>query len=350
MKISGPGRFVLCVSFLLLVGYVVASPPKAAYHLLKKVPLGVAEGGDEYYDLVAANADLRRVYLTHGTEVIVIDADTGSEVGKVIGMKRSKGVAVVPELGKGFITDDGTNDVVIFDLKTLKTTGRVKTDPGPDSIIYDPSSKHVFSLNAQAKDVTVIDPQSETVVGTIPLGGAPEFAVADGKGTVYVNIENTSEVVVIDSRALTIKARWPVAPAGMPGGLAMDRKHRRLFIAGGNPQLLVVMNADNGRVIQSFPISAGQDAADFDPGTGLVFVPTREGMIHIFHEDSPDMYSVVETVKSEYGAKCMALDPKTHKLFLDTSDFGPPPAPTVEHPHPVPRRIPGAFRLLIFGT
>jgi len=350
MKISGLGRFVLCVFFLLLVGYVVASPPKGSYHLLKKVPLGVAAGGDEYYDLVTAEPSLRRVYLTHGAEVNVINADTGAEVGKVTGMKKNHGVAVVPEFGKGFITDGGTNEVVIFDLKTLKITGRVKTDAGPDCIMYDPASKHVFSLNGDSKDATVIDPKSETVVATLPLGGTPECAVADGKGTIYDNIESANEVAVIDSSTLKIKAHWPVAPAGTPGGLAMDIEHRRLFIAGGDPTMFVVMNADNGQVIQSFPISNGQDATAFDPGTGLVFISTRAGVIHIFHEDSPDKYSVVDPVATEYGAKCMALDPKTHKLFLTTSDFGPAPAPTAQQPHPNPARVPGAFRLLIVGT
>jgi DNA-binding beta-propeller fold protein YncE len=348
MRISGLGYFVFCGSFLLLVGYIVASPPKGAYHLHKSVPLGAAEGGDEYYDLIALDAGMRRVYLTHGTEVRVVNADSGTEVGTITGMKKSHAVAMVQELGKGFITDGGADEVLVFDLKTLKVTGRVKTDSGPDSIMYDPASKRIFSFNGHANDATVIEPRSETVVGTIPMGGVPEFAVSDGKGTIYDNIENTSELAVIDSHALKIKARWPVAPAETPGALAIDRQHRRLFIAG--EKMFVVMNADNGKVIKSFPISAGQDADAFDPETGLVFVSTREGMIHIFHEDSPDKYSVVEPVKTEYGAKCMALDPKTHNLFLDTSDFGPPPPATAQQPHPLPARIPGAFRLLIFGT
>jgi YVTN family beta-propeller protein len=350
MKITGLGRFVFCVPFLVLVGYIVASPPQGNYHLLKRVPLGVAEGGDEYEDYIAVDAGMRRVYLTHGTEVRVVNADSGAEVGTITGMKKTHGVATVQELDKGFISDGGADEVVVFDLKTLKIIGRVKTDSGPDSIMYDPASGRIFSFNGHANNATVIDPKSETVVGTIPLGGVPESAVSDEKGTIYVNIENTSELAVIDSGALKVKARWPVAPAGTPAALAIDRQHRRLFIAGGNPQILAVMNADNGKVIQSFPISAGQDADDFDPETGLVFVSTRDGMIHIFHEDSPDKFSVVEPVKTEYGAKCMAIDPKTHKLFLDTSDFGPPPPPTAERPHPLPPRIPGAFRLLIFGT
>ena len=165
----------------------------------------------------------------------------------------------------------------------------------------------------------------------------------------YVNGEEKSEVMVIDSRALAIRARWPVAPAGAPTAMAMDREHRRLFIGGRNPQVLVVMNADSGKVIQSFPISAGVDANIYESETRLVFSSTREGMIHIFHEDTPDKFSVVAAVKTEYGAKTMALDPKTHHLLVDTADFGQPPAPTPQRPHPNPVPIPGTFRLLVYG-
>jgi len=164
------------------------------------------------------------------------------------------------------------------------------------------------------------------VVKSIPLGGGPEFAAADGKGMVYNNIEDKNELVAIDSTTLTVKSRWPVAPAGQPTALAMDREHRRLFVAGRNPQKLVILDADNGKVIQSFPISAGRTRMFFEPETGLIFASTREGMVHIFHEDTPDKYSEVETVKTEYGAKTMALDSKTHNIYLTTADFGPPPA------------------------
>jgi hypothetical protein len=166
---------------------------------------------------------------------------------------------------------------------------------------------------------------------------------------VYDNIEDTNEVVAIDSRALTVKSRWPVAPAGGPTAMAMDREHRRLFSAGRNPQMLVVMDADSGKVIQSFGITAGADAAAYEPETGLVFVSTREGMIHIFHEDSPDKFSAVESVKTEFGAKTMGLDTKTHNLFVDTADFGPAPAPTTERPNPRRMPVPGTFHLLIYG-
>jgi len=194
----------------------------------------------------------------------------------------------------------------------------------------------------------VIDAKTGNVLATIDLGGGPEFAVADGRGTIYNNIEDKNEVITIDAQLMTVRSRWPVAPAGGPTALAIDARHRRLFSAGRNPQILVVMDADRGKVIQSFPISAGADAAAYDEETGLIFASTREGMVHIFHEDSPDKFSVVETVKTQYGAKTMGLDTQTHNLFLDTANFAPP-SQSAALPKPRPEPIPGTFRVLVYG-
>jgi DNA-binding beta-propeller fold protein YncE len=346
-------RFIARITFGLIVFFSVfalAMVEGAGYHQLKKLPLGAAAGSTrEYFDYITVDSSARRVYLSHGTEIKVLDADSGALVGNITGLQQDHGVAVAEEFGRGFITDGGQAKVVIFDLKTLKTVGEAKAGKDADSIVYDPASKRVFSMNGDPHNSTVIDAKTGNVVGTIELGGGPEFAVADGKGTVYVNIEDKNEVVSIDSNTLKIKARWPLAPAGTPTALAMDLEHRRLFSAGRNPQMLVVLNADSGKVVQSFPISAGVDAAAYDPGTGLIFVSTREGMIHIFHQDSPDKYSEVETVKTEFGAKTLGLDTKTHNVFLATADFAPPAAPTAEHPHPQRTAIPGTFHLLVYG-
>jgi YVTN family beta-propeller protein len=295
------------------------------------------------------DSSARRVYLSHGTEIKVIDADNFSLIGNITGLKQDHGVAIASEFGRGFITDGGQGKVIIFDLKTLKVIGEAKADNDADSVVYDPVSKRVFAMNGDPNSSTVIDAKSGTVAATVKLGGAPEFAVADGRGTVYVNLEDKNEVVAIDSRALTIKSRWPVAPAGRPTALAMDIKRQRLFSAGRNPQLLVVMDADSGKIIQSFPISAGVDAAAYEPETGMIFASTREGMVHIFHEDSPDKFSEVETVKTEFGAKTMGLDTKTHKLFVDTAEFGPPATPTADRPRPPQRAVPGTFHVLVYG-
>ena len=329
---------------------VVAAPPAGGYHLLKKIPLGAAPGGGEYFDYITVDSGARRVYLSHGAEVKVLDADSSVEVGTITGFKRSHGVALAPDLGRGFVSDGDLGEAVIFDLKTFKTLGPVKADEDADSILYDPASKHIFVFNGRPKSATVIDPAKGTVLGAIPLGGSPEQAVSDGKGTIYDNLEDTGEVVGIDSQSLKIKTRWKVAPAGQPVAIAMDRQHRRLFISGRNPKMLIMMDADNGKVIGlPFPIGDRVDTNIFEPETGSVFASTREGAIHVFHEDSPEKLSAVETVKTEFGAKTMGLDSKTHNLYVDTSDFDPPAAPTPQQPNPQPRAKPGTFRVLIYG-
>jgi YVTN family beta-propeller protein len=345
-------RYSLAVGscFLLAAGCVFAFQAMGGYHLLQKVSLGAAEGGGEYFDYITVDATARRAYLSHGTEVKVIDADSGAVVGNITGLQRDHGVALVPELGRGFISDGDAGQAVVFDLKTLKTVGRVKADRDADSILYDPVSKRIFVFNGEPNSCTVIDPAKETVVATLPLGGAPEQAVADGKGTIYDNLEDKNEVIAIDSRTLKITARWPVAPAGQPVSIAMDREHRRLFVAGRNPQLLVIMDADSGKVIgPALPIGARVDANVYDPQTGLVASSTGDGAIYVFHEDSPDKLSAVETVKTEFGAKTMALDLQTHNLWVDTAEFEPPPAATAQKGNPRPRAKPGTFHLLIYG-
>jgi YVTN family beta-propeller protein len=350
MKSSALRRITICFALLTLAGLAVAVPPPAAYHLLKKYTFGAAEGSTrEYFDYVFVDSAARRAYLSHGTEIVVVDTDNGALLGKITGMKQVHGVAVAAEFNRGFISDGAQGKLIIFDLKTLKVTGEAKAENDADCVIYDLASKRVFSMNGDSNNSTVVDAATTKVVGTVALGGAPEFAVADGKGTIFNNLEDKNEVIAIDSTSLTVKSRWPVAPAGGPTAIAMDREHRRLFIAARNPQMFVVMDADSGKVIQSFPISAGADADAYDPATGLVFVSTRDGMIHIFHEDSPDKFTAMDPVTTEYGAKTMGLDTKTHNLFLTTADFAPAPAATAEHPNPRRSAISGTFRLLVFA-
>ena len=342
MKFSSLGRVVVGL-FVLLGTYAFAGPPGTGYHQLKRLSLA-NPGQKEYFDYVVVDNDARRVYLTHGFEVKVLDADSLAVIATIGGLVRCHGVAIVKDLNKGFITDGEAAKIVVFDLKSLKVTGSIHSSDDTDSIVYDPVSKYVVSFNGDSKNATVVDPKKETVVKAIDLGGGPEFPVADGKGMIYDNNSDLNAILAIDTKSLTIKDKWPTAPAGEPTALAMDRQHRRLFCAGRKPQNMVVMDADSGKIIQSFPITAGVDAAVFEPATGLIFVSTREGFIHIFHEDSPDKYSEVDKVKTEFGAKTMDLDPKTHNLLLTTADFGPPPAPGK---NPAPK--PGTFRLLVYG-
>ena len=355
MKLSDLGRRaiglpLLALVILLLGAYALTISAAGRYHLLKKVPLASAPGGDDYFDYITVDAETRRIYLSHGTEVQVVDADKYTLVGTVTGFKKCHGIALVKELGKGFVTDGEAKNVVIFDLATLKVTGVVKTNqPDTDSIIYDPASKRIFTFNGDSHNATVIDPVKQTVLKNLDLVGGVEFPVADERGMIYDNNKEKNDVVAIDSRDITVKARWPVAPAGQPVAMDMDRKNRRLFSAGRDPKMLVMMDADKGNVIQSFPITDGVDAVVFDPSTAMVFASTEEGMLHIFHEDTPNKLSKVEAIKTEYGAKTMGFDSKTHNLYLSTAKFGPKPAPTAQEPDPDPIEIPGTFHLLVYG-
>ena len=350
MKANRFTRLSIGLLLLVLAGFPILKAASGGYHLLKKYSFGAAEGSTrEYFDYVTVDSAARRVYLSHGTEIKVLDADTGATVGTITGLKQDHGVAVAAEFGRGFISDGAQGKVIIFDLKTLKVIGEAPADKDADCVIYDPFSKRVFVMDGDPHNATVIDAKTSSVLGKIELGGGPEFAVADGKGTVYINLEDKSELVAVDSTSMKIKSRWPLAPAGAPTALAMDVQHHRLFSAGRDPQKMVVVDSDTGKVIQSFPISAGVDAAAFDPETSLIFVSTRDGNIHVYHQDSPDKYSEVETVKTEYGAKTMGLDTKTHNLFLTTADFGEAPAPTADRPHPGRSPIMGTFHVLVYG-
>ena len=343
-------RALIIFSGLLVFVTLAIARPDSGYHLLKTYKFGPAPGSTaDYFDYITVDAAARRVYLSRGTAVEVMDADSGAEIGYIPGFKRQHGVALAPEFNRGFITDGSMAQVTIFDLKTLKPLGIAKSEADTDGVVYEPVTKRVFTMNGDSHSSTVIDAKSGDVVKTIDLIGSPEFAVADGKGMIYANLANKNEVAAIDARTLEVKSRWPTAPSGGSTALAIDREHRRLFSAGRNPAILVVMDADSGKVIQSFPITAGTDAAAYDPESGMVFVSTREGNIHVFHEDTPDKYSVVDTVKSEVGAKTMGLDTKTHNLYLDTTDFGPAPAPTASGRGSQPVAVPGTFHVLVYG-
>jgi hypothetical protein len=332
----------------------VFAVPDSGYHLLKTYMFGAAPGStSEYFDYITVDSAARRVYLSRGTAVQIMDADSGASLGVIPGFTRQHGVALAPEVGRGFISDGTAAKIIIFDLKTLMKVGEAKADPDTDCVVYDPASQTVFSMNGDSSSATAVSARSGEVLKTIPLGGKPEFAVADGRGTVYASLADKNEIAAINTRTLEVKASWPVAPAGGPTALAIDREHHRLFSAGRNPQMLAILNADNGQVVQSFPITAGTDAAAYDADSGMIFVSTTAGDIHVFHEDSPDKYSVVDDIKTQYGAKTMGLDTKTHRLYLDTADFNTP-APAAAgaagggrggRPQPVL----GTFRVLVYG-
>jgi outer membrane protein assembly factor BamB len=291
------------------------------YHLGKTIPIA----GEEGWDYVAIDSAARRVYVSHGSHVVVLDADSDAVVGDIPDTQGVHGIAIASDAGRGFTSNGRANTVTIFDLKSLKAIGTVKTGANPDAIVYEPVSKRVFTMNGHSGDTTAINSADGSVAGTLALGGKPEFAVADGKGTIYVNIEDKSELVHFDAQTLTVLHRWPMAPCKEPSGLAADWKSHRLF-AGCDNKMMAVINADNGRVVTTIPIGDGVDANGFDPETNLAFASTGDGYLTIVHEDSPDKYTVVANLPTKKSARTMALDLKTHHIFLPAAEFDAPAA------------------------
>jgi sugar lactone lactonase YvrE len=313
------------------------APGASGYHVIKTVPVG----GDGGWDYVFVDSDARRIYISRGTHVVVLDADTYAVVGDISDTQGVHGIAVASDLGRGFTSNGRSNDVTIFDLKTLKSLGTVKTDANPDAIIY--VGKRVFTFNGRGKNSTAINAADGTVAGTIALGGRPEFAVADGKGSVYVNNEDTSELHHLDAQTLKELHRWALAPCKSPSGLAMDLSNRRLFSVC-DEKVMAVVNADTGKVVATPAICDGPDASAFDPSTGYVFASCGDGNLTVIHEDSPDKYTVVENVPTKKSARTMGLDLKTHNIFLPAADFDPP-APGERRG----KMKPGSFVLLVVG-
>ncbi|HWZ99724.1 MAG TPA: YncE family protein [Candidatus Dormibacteraeota bacterium] len=288
-----------------------------------RVTKTIAVGGDEGWDYVTVDSAARRVYVSHGSHVVILDADSDSVVGDIPDTQGVHGIAIASDAGRGFTSNGRANTATMFDLKSSKVLGVVKTGTNPDAIIYDAATKRVFTMNGRSQDTTAINAADGTVVGTLALGGKPEFAVAAGDGTIFVNIEDKSELVHFDAQKLVVLHRWPMAPCEEPSGLAGDLKTHRLF-AGCSNKLMAVINADNGKVVATVPIGDGVDANGFDPETNLAFASTGDGNITVAHEDSPDKYTVVATVPTKKSARTMGLDLKTHKIFLPAADFDPP--------------------------
>lgn len=286
-----------------------------------KITQHIAIPGTGGWDYLTVDEAARRLYVSHGTQVEVVDIDSKTLVATIPNTAGVHGIAIAPELGRGFTSNGGTSTVTIFDLKTLKKIADVPTGKKPDAIIYDPATSQVFAFNGDSESATVISAADGKVAGTVPLGGGPEFAVADGKGYVYDNLEDKSQIVKIDARKLKVEQRWPVAPCEAPSSMAMDRTNHRLFI-GCRSHIMAVIDSESGKVITTLPIGDHVDATAFDEDSRLIFFSNGEGTITVIHQDSPDKYTAVETVKTLPRAKTMALDPKTHQLFLSAAETG----------------------------
>jgi YVTN family beta-propeller protein len=296
---------------------LAAGAAPSGYRVVNRISLPGGAG----WDYLTVDAVARRVYVSHASQVEVLDADTQKSVGTIANTPGVHGIALAEDLGRGFISAGKADSVVVFDLKTLQVISHVSTGKKPDAIVFDPATNRVFAMNGGSNSVTAINAADGSVAGTIALGGGPEFSVADGKGNVWINLEDRSELVRLDSKALKIANRWPVAPCGSPSSMAFDALSRRIFVGCRN-HLMAVVNADSGRVVATYPIGDHVDASAFDPETKLVFNSLGEGNIAIFHQDSPDKYTFIENVRTAQGSKTMALDLKTHRLFVPTLSSG----------------------------
>ena len=332
---------ILMLSTVLFTGATTGLQSQS-YHVTHTYALG----GDGGWDYLSLDTVGHRLFVARQDRVMVLDPASGKVQAEIPGLNRAHGIAFDYADGKGFATSGGDSSVVIFDLKTLQVTGRTIAAPDADAVLFDPVTKRIFTFNGDSRSSSVIDAASGKKIGTIDLGGGPEFAVSAGDGKLYVNLEDSSAIDEIDAAAMKVLRRWPLAPCQSPSGLAIDREHHRLF-SGCHNQVMAISDAQAGKVVATVPIGQGVDANRFDPGTQLAFASTGDGNITVVHEDGPDKYSVVANVATKRGARTMEVDLASHVVYTVSADFGPPPAPTPERPRPRPSILPGTFALLV---
>ncbi|MBV8341137.1 MAG: YncE family protein [Gammaproteobacteria bacterium] len=333
------------------LGVVLAASPVAAqaagaapgYRLTHEVTLP----GDEGWDYLTFEQGGHRLFVSHGTRVMVVDSDSLKVVGEIADTPGVHGIALAPELGRGYVSAGRAGLVVVFDLKTLARLKEIKvTGENPDAILYDPATQRVFTFNGRGRNATAIDARSDAVIGTLPLDAKPEFAASDGQGHLWVNLEDKNSIAQIDPRALKVTAVWPVTGCEEPSGLALDRAAKRLFAVCDN-KIMAAIDTASGRVLGTAPIGGGVDAAAYDPGKGLAFASCGEGVLSVVRPGADGALAAIESAETRRGARTLALDERTHRIYLVTADFGPPPPATAEHPHPRGAMVPGTFRLLV---
>jgi len=336
---------LVLLAFLAGATALASAQAGSSYHVSKRVVLG----GDTGWDYLLADTAGHRLYVSHGSHVVVLDLDNLTVVGDIPNTNGVHGIVVVPSAGRGFTSNGRDTSVTIFDLKTLATIGTVKvTGANPDAIMFDPASGRVFTFNGRGANATAIDPATGSVTGTVVLNGKPEEAIADGSGKMYVNLEDSSSIAVFDTRTLRVQHTWSLAPCEEPSGLAFDAAHGRLFAACGNG-MMAVLNPATGKVVATPHIGDGVDGAGFDSKRQLAFSSNGDGTLTVIREVSPDSFAVVANVPTQAGARTMTLDARTGRIFLTTAEFGTAPAPTAEQPRPRRPMVPGSFTLLVVG-
>ncbi len=328
---------------LLAIAQTSFAQSTSIYHVSHTYTLG----GDGSWDYVIPDPAQHRLFIGRQNRVMVVDESDGKLLGEVAGINGAHGVALVDRTGHGFATSGNDSSVVMFDLKTFKVLARIPAAEDADAIIYDPSSNLVFTFNGDAHSSTVIDPREGKLVTNIQLGGKPEYGASAGDGKVYANIVDTSEVVEIDTRKLSATRRWSTAPAKQPVAMAIDLKHHRLF-SGCRSGVMAVSDYESGKVVATLPIGAGVDGAAFDPATGDAFAANADGTLTVIHQDGADKYHVVENVQTAQGGRNMGLDPTTHRVYVVSAKFGPPPTEaTAANPRRRPALIPGSFMMMV---
>lgn len=328
---------------LALASIALTGVTRGEYHVVDRIQVGGAGG----WDYLEPDVVARRLYITHEDHVVVIDMDSLKVVGDVPDCPGMGGVALAPELNRGYTGNGDDDTVTVFALDTLKAVGRWKaTGKRPNQIIYEPATKRVFTFNSTGRNITAFDAVTGAVLGTIAVDGRTEFPAFDGRGMIYDSIEDKATVIAIDARTLEVTATYPLAPHAQPAGTVMDPQTRRIFVACRS-QAFLVLDAGTGKILATFPIGARNDAAKFDAGLKLAFASQGDGTLAVVREDSADKFTLVETVTTEFGARTMAVDAKTHRLFLPSADFGPAPAPTKDAPNPRRPLVEGSFRVLV---
>lgn len=340
-------RFRVLIAAACLSATAALAGATRDYRLLREIPVG-GEGGWDYLTVDSAG---RRLYVSHASEVVVIDLDQHAVIGKITDTPGIHGIALATDLRRGFTTNGRENKSSVVDLVTLKTLAKIGTGENPDGMIYDPRGQEVYVFNGRGQSASVIDAKAGKVIATIPLGGKPEFGVVDPEtGRVFNNIEDKNEIAVIDTKTHTVAARWPIAPGEAATGMAFDAAHGRLFVGCGN-RLMLMLDSTSGKVVATVPIGPGVDANAFDPGTQLAFASCGgDGTVTIAREDSPRTLTVVQVLKTEPRARTMALDPKTHRIYLASARFETPSAPPAGGQKARPQVVPGSLKILVYGN
>ncbi len=334
-------------SFVLFTALAIAAAAATSKHFNKKIPIP----GDGGWDYVAADSDARRLYVSHDTEIVVLDLDTGAIVGKISGGPDMHGAAIATEFGRGFISESNPGSVIIFDLKTLAKIGEVRVGDDPNGIIYDHLTKRIFTADRGSKRITAIDAKTGTIAGTIEnLGGRTEHLASDEAGHVFLNMQDRNTLLKLDAKNLKVLETWSTVPCQAPSSMDMDRAHSRIIIGCRGAGMMIAVDADSGKIVASNPIGGGVDAAEFDPKTGLAYFSTgADGALWIFREKSPDQFELVEKIPTLAGARTMAVDRKTGRIYVAGAELGPPPAPSPENPRARPPVLPGTFSVMVIG-